>query len=235
MLTETLRGEEVALFETTADGWAWVQLAGDRYVGWTPAGALGEPDPGPTHKVTALRTFVFSEPDIKSPPLAALPLGARVAVNDMTEDRNARYALIAPAGAVVLQHLAPVDAFESDFTAVAERFIGTPYLWGGKTGLGLDCSGLVQVALGACGIAAPRDADMQETSVGSQLPLGPDLPRLARGDLVFWKGHVGIMRDPETLLHASAHHMAVASELLGVTVARHLGRGLPITGIRRLA
>jgi cell wall-associated NlpC family hydrolase len=235
LLTEALCGEAVLVFERNADGWAWVQLRRDNYVGWMPADCLGESEPAPTHKVSALRTLVFSGPDIKTRPLAGLPLGAEIAVTGEAEDRNARYALVAPAGAVVRQHLAPLDASESDWTAVAERFLGTPYLWGGKTSLGIDCSGLVQVALQACGIAAPRDTDMQEAAIAVPLEAGAAEGRLRRGDLVFWKGHVGIMVDAERLLHANAFHMAVAIEPLRVTVERLLARGAAVTSIRRLA
>ena len=165
----------------------------------------------------------------------ALPLGARVAVLGEAEDRNARYAMIAPAGAVVTQHLAPLQSRAPDFTATAEAFLGAPYLWGGKTSLGIDCSGLVQVALNAGGFPAPRDTDMQEAEIGSALPLDAGVPALRRGDLVFWPGHVGIMRDGETLLHANSHHMAVASEPLGVARERIRLRGAEITSIRRLS
>jgi cell wall-associated NlpC family hydrolase len=235
LLTEALRGEAVLVFETNAEGWAWAQLRRDNYVGWMPTEALSESEAAPTHKVSALRTLVFSGPDIKTPPLAGLPLGAAIAVTGEAEDRNARYALIAPAGAVVRQHLAPLDAKEEDWTAVAERFLGTPYLWGGKTSLGIDCSGLVQIALQACGIAAPRDTDMQEATLGVPLEAGAAEGRLRRGDLVFWKGHVGIMLDAERLLHANAFHMAVALEPLRVTVERLSAQGAAVTSIRRLA
>ena len=156
--TEALRGELVTVFETSANGWAWIQLARDRYVGWIPAEALANTGREPTHKVSAIRTFAFSRPDIKSPPLAGLPLGACVTVIGEAEDRNARYFLIEPEGAIVVQHLVPLDHAESDWTGIADRFVGVPYLWGGKSSLGIDCSGLVQVALAACGIAAPRDS-----------------------------------------------------------------------------
>jgi cell wall-associated NlpC family hydrolase len=235
MLTEALAGEAVAVFETTPEGWAWVQLLRDRYVGWMPVEALSEAAPAPTHKVSALRTLVFSAPDIKSPLLEGLPFGAEVTVTGEAEDRNARYALLAPAGAVVRQHLAPPGAVEEDFVSVAERFLGVPYLWGGKTSLGLDCSGLVQVALQACGIAAPRDTDMQETALGTALPAGDGIAGLQRGDLVFWRGHVGLMLDPENLLHANAFHMAVAVEPLRAAVERIAKRGSTVTSIRRIA
>ena len=238
--TEALRGERVRVFETNTDGWSWVQLAGDGYVGWMPRAALGEGGRAPTHHVSVLRTFAFAEPDIKSPPLAALPLGAAVTVIGAAADPNARYALIEPAGAIVVQHLAPLGAPQGapawdDWTAVAELFVGTPYLWGGKTGLGVDCSGLVQIAFQMCGIVCPRDTDMQEAELGSSIPVDDGPPSLRRGDLVFWEGHVGFMRDAETLLHANAHHMAVAAEPLKTAVARLNRRGLAPSAFRRVA
>jgi cell wall-associated NlpC family hydrolase len=229
--SEALRGELVTVFDTNAEGWAWAQLADDRYVGWIPRAALGTPAAEPTHKVSALRTFVFSEPDIKSPPLEALSFGARATVIGEAEDRNACYALIAPKGAVVVQHVAALDAFETDWASVAERFLGVPYLWGGKTSLGMDCSGLVQVALGACGIRAPRDSDMQAAVIG--VPVNPDAGKLLRGDLVFWPGHVGIMGDATAMVHANAHQMAVVIEPLAVAVERFAHRGVALASIRR--
>jgi cell wall-associated NlpC family hydrolase len=143
--------------------------------------------------------------------------------------------LIAPSGAIAGQHLAPVGAYESDWVAVAERFLGVPYLWGGKTSLGIDCSGLVQVSLQACGIVAPRDSDMQEAALGTPLAKDGALPSsLRRGDLVFWPGHVGIMRDAESLLHATAHAMQVIIEPLSVAVRRVSARGQEISGVRRI-
>jgi cell wall-associated NlpC family hydrolase len=235
LLTEALCGESVIVFETNSEGWSWGQLAADRYVGWLPSEALDPLAPEPTHKVATLRTLVFAGADIKTPPLVSLPFGATVAVTGEAEDHNARYALIAPAGAIVKQHLASLEAQESDWVTVAERFLGAPYLWGGKTSLGIDCSGLIQVALQACGISAPRDTDMQEAALGTALPLDNGLPQLERGDIVFWKAHAGFMRDEATLLHANAHHMAVAVEPLRDTIERLERRGVHITTIRRIA
>jgi cell wall-associated NlpC family hydrolase len=227
--TEALKGERVTIYDVNGEGWAWGQLAADGYVGWLPENALAPPGAAPTNKVTALRTLVFPGPSIKLPPLEALPLSARLAIARI-EDRMA----VTPSGAYVpAAHLAPLDENESDFVAVAERFLGTPYLWGGKTALGLDCSGLVQVALTACGISCPRDSDMQEDALGTAVHA--DLSSLNRGDLVFWKGHVAIARDRSNLLHANAYHMAVAIEPIADAVIRIRNAGSEITSIRRIA
>ena len=227
--TEALKGERVAIYDSNGEGWAWGQLAADGYVGWLPENALALPGTAPTHKVTALRTLVFPGPAIKQRPLEALPLGARLAIARI-EDRMA----VTPSGGYLsAAHLAPLDWNETDFVAVAERFLGTPYLWGGKTVLGLDCSGLVQVALNACGVACPRDSDMQEAALGTAVSADPSA--LSRGDLIFWKGHVAIVRDRSSLLHANAYHMAVAVEPINEAVVRIRNAGSKITGIRRTA
>ena len=228
--TEALKGERVTVYETNEEGWAWGQLAADGYVGYIPAGALREPGPAPTHKVSALRTLVFPGPSAKLPPVEALPLGCWLAVARVEEP----FAVTASGGYVPACHLAALDSAERDFVEVAERFMGAPYLWGGKTSLGLDCSGLLQVALAACGVPCPRDSDMQETALGK--PLNPpfDLSKLRRGDLIFWSGHVAIVRDPATLIHANAFHMAVASEPIAEAIGRICARWGEVTSVRRL-
>jgi cell wall-associated NlpC family hydrolase len=228
--TEALKGERVIVYETTDEGWAWGQLESDGYVGWLPAGALRTPGPAPTHRVVALRTLVFPGPSIKLPPLEALPLGGRLAIARL----EAPFALTASGGCIPARHLAPLDASENDFVAVAERFAGVPYLWGGKTSLGLDCSGLVQVALAACGVPCPRDSDMQETALGKPLSPPFDLSKLRRGDLIFWSGHIAIVRDPATLIHANAFHMAVALEPIAEAIGRIRARWGEVTSVRRL-
>jgi cell wall-associated NlpC family hydrolase len=224
--TQALLGERVIVYETTDEGWAWGQLETDGYVGWLSANALGKTGRAPTHKVAVPRTLGFPGPDIKLPPAVALPMGASVAIVRQDE----RFAVSANGWHLPLMHLAPIKARRADFVAVAEEFLNTPYLWGGKTSLGLDCSGLVQVALQAAGIACPRDSDMQELALGKL----SSLSELRRGDLVFWKGHVAIARDSETLLHANAHHMAVACEPAEATIARIKAAGSDVTSVKRI-
>lgn len=231
LLTEALKGERVTIYEKNDEGWAWGQLVADGYVGWLSANALAPPGAPPTHKVAALRTLVFPGPSIKLAPLEALPLGARVAV----ARREERMAVTQSGGYLPAVHLAPIDVYEADFVAVAERFLGVPYLWGGKTMLGLDCSGLMQIALAACGISCPRDSDMQEEALGSPIAAATDRSDLKRGDLVFWTGHVAIVRDRANFLHANAFHMAVAIEPIGDAIARIRGAGGEITSVRRIA
>jgi|SRR5579862_273806 len=230
LLTEALKGERVTVYERNAEGFAWGQLAADGYVGWLPEHALAAPGAPATHKVIALRTLAFPGPSIKLPPVEALPFGARIAVARI-EDRMA----VLPSGWYVpLAHLKPLGEHETDFVAVAERFLGAPYLWGGKTVLGLDCSGLVQVALTACGIACPRDSDMQEQALGKAVAADA-YSDLRRGDLMFWKGHVAIIRDRSSLIHANAFHMAVAIEPIADAIKRIAAAGSDVTSVRRIA
>jgi cell wall-associated NlpC family hydrolase len=235
--TEALHGERVTVYDDNGEGWCWGQLDADGYVGWIPANALCPPGPPPTHRVAALRTFVFPVRSIKAPPIDALSLGSRVAVSapphagrnregaDLTE--------LASGFCVPTRHLVPLDSTEPDFIAVAERFIGVPYLWGGKTSLGIDCSGLVQTALTACGIGCPRDSDMQERALGAPLP-ADDPAAWRRGDLLFWKGHVAIVRDGDTIVHANAFHMAVAIEPTRDALRRIADAGSPLVSVKRL-
>jgi cell wall-associated NlpC family hydrolase len=229
--TEALKGERVTIYDTNADGWAWGQLAADSYVGWLPSAAFAVPGPAPTHKVMALRAFVFPGPSIKLPPIEALPFGAKLNIARTVD----RMAITSSGGHVPTAHLAPVGENERDFVAVAERFVGTPYLWGGKTMLGLDCSGLLQIALSAAGVPCPRDSDMQERALGAVVDHKIRTFALERGDLIFWKGHVAIARDRETLVHANAFHMAVVIEPASVAITRNRGVGGEITSVRRLS
>lgn len=233
--TEALFGERVTVFDE-ADGWAWVQLARDGYVGYVPADGLTTAIEASTHRVSSISTFIYAEPDIKSAPLLHLSLNCEVSVMDVRD----RFAALMRGGFVMAHHIAPIDQTMRDFVAVAERFERTPYLWGGKTRIGTDCSGLVQNALTAAGIACPRDTDMQEAEVGSPVDFDGDIAALAddvlkRGDLIFWKGHVGVMVDGVMLLHANGHHMSTVVEPL-VEAAQRIERqtGDKVRTIKRL-
>ena len=223
--TQALFGEAVAVYEER-DGWSWVQLGRDGYVGYLESAALGPPE-ATTHRVAALRTHAYPGPSMKLPHAFALSLGAEVRVIGETGD----FLVDAQGRHFWARHLVAKGAWEADFVAVAERFENVPYLWGGRTSEGIDCSGLAQAALTAAGIDAPRDSDMQE-KMGCAVSPGA---ALKRGDLVFWKGHIGIMRDGSTLLHANGYHMAVVSEPLAAAQTRIAASGGgEITSIRRL-
>jgi cell wall-associated NlpC family hydrolase len=225
--TQALLGESVMVYETTEEGWAWGQLETDGYVGWLSANALAAPGPAPTHKVAVPRTLGFPGPDIKLPPVAGLPMGALLSIVRQDE----RFAITAAGWHLPVVHLAPIKARQPDFVAVAERLLAAPYLWGGKTSLGLDCSALVQVSLQAAGIACPRDSGMQELALGKL----SSLSELRRGDLVFWQGHVAIARDSETLIHANAHAMMVAIEPASEAIARIKAAGSEVTTVKRIS
>lgn len=225
--TEALFGEGVTVYEE-CEGWAWAQLERDAYVGYLPSIALGPPT-APTHRVAALRTHAYPGSSIKIPPQMALSLGARATI----VRREGDFAVTADGLRLWARHLADADLGAPDFVAVAELFLNAPYLWGGRTSEGIDCSGLVQVGLTAAGHAAPRDSDMMQAALGEPVPAGE---ALARGDLVFWKGHVGVLRDAGTLLHASGWHMAVVSEPLAEARAQIAANGGgEATNVRRLA
>lgn len=223
--TQLLHGEVFDVYDE-ADGWAWGQARLDGYVGYARIDCLDAREfHEPTHRVAMLRTLVFPEPDAKSQPPSPLSLNAKIAVGGSLQNG---FAELTRGGWVHARHVAPIDAKVSDWVASAERFLGLPYLWGGKDSGGVDCSGLVQSALETAGIAAPRDADMQEAAVGRELPANS---ALARGDLVFWPGHVGAMRSATELLHANAYHMQTAIEPLAEAIARI---GVPRT-LRRIS
>ena len=225
--TQVLYGERVTVYDEM-EGWAWAQLACDGYVGWIAANALWSQLSAPTHRVCVPRTFVYPAATIKQPPILALPLSAEVAI---MEERD-NFFVTRDMGFIWRSHLAPLDNPAADFVAVAETLIGAPYLWGGKSSIGVDCSGLVQVSLLQTGFAAPRDSDMQEAQLGAPVEIGAPL---RRGDLIFWKGHVGVMRDADTLLHANGTHMLVSSEPLDLVRDRNVRAGAgEVTSIRRL-
>jgi cell wall-associated NlpC family hydrolase len=207
------------------DGFAWGQAARDGYVGFVAEDDLAAQGAPATHQVAVPRTYAFAEPNIKSRPVGLYSLNALTAI----EATEGRFAKGEGTGWFVSGHLAPVGVALTDYVAVAEGYLGAPYQWGGRESLGLDCSGLVQQALAACGRAIPRDTDMQ---LAFFAPIAEADRR--RGDLVFWRGHVAVLLDADTILHANAHHMAVAVEPLAEAIARvEAAGGGPVTGWRR--
>jgi cell wall-associated NlpC family hydrolase len=227
--TEALHGESVTVYDEQA-GWAWAQLDRDQYVGYLPSAALGAPSE-PTHRVAALRTHAYPGPAIKAPPRMALSLGSQLKI----VDRRGDFAVSEDGLYFWSRHLTELGARGPDAVAIAELFLETPYLWGGRTSEGVDCSGLVQTALTAAGIASPRDSDMQEAILGEPVVIDDLTAPLARGDLIFWKGHVGIMRDPLALLHANGWHMKTVSEPLAQARERIAANGGgKVTSARRL-
>ncbi|MGY5804320.1 C40 family peptidase [Rhizobium sp. LEGMi12c] len=214
--TELLMGEEVTVFERR-DGWCWVKALSDGYVGYLPEPAIKEGTAAPTHVVIPQRTFLYPEPELRKPHAAVLSMGSLVHVTGTAEARGNHYVVLEDGTAIFAKHVQPIgDNPGGDFVDVALRFLETPYLWGGRSGLGIDCSGLVQLALSMTGRAAPRDTDMQAAGLGRPI----DREELKRGDFVFWKGHVAIMEDPETIVHANGHTMTVARENFAAAIER---------------
>jgi cell wall-associated NlpC family hydrolase len=230
LLTQALKGERVTIYDRNGEGFAWGQLNSDGYVGWLPDRVLAKPLGEPTHKITALRTFAFPGPSIKLPPIDTLLMGTTLTV---TREDGA-FAVTRAGWYLPRQHVGSIDHYAEDFVAVAEQFAGTPYLWGGKSSLGIDCSGLVQISLNAAGTGCPRDSDMQQDGLGRELSAA-EAKKLQRGDLIFWKGHVAIVRNATTIVHANAHHMATTIENTRDAIARIKEAGSEISAVKRLA
>ena len=224
--TQLLCGEKFIIYEERA-GWVWGQSDLDSYVGYAQATCFA-PFVAATHRVTPRATPLLRAPDVKKGASDMLPMNAKVAV----VDQDGRFARLANGAYVFFRHLAPIDSRAADWVAVAEGFVGVPYLWGGKTSVGIDCSGLVQTTMEAGGLRSPRDTDMMESTLGIALEEGATLER---GDLIFWKGHVALMLDRERMIHANGFSMQVSIEPLGEVRERTLmGEGLPIRVVKRL-
>ncbi|MDZ4792264.1 MAG: NlpC/P60 family protein [Hyphomicrobiales bacterium] len=226
--TEALSGELMTVYEFNSN-WAWGQLQTDGYVGYMPADCLSRMIEPTTHRVANRATFVYPAPDIKAPPFMRLSFGAELIVFA----QDGKFAELSRGGFVFAGHLVSKNELVKDYVRVAERFVGAPYLWGGKTSNGVDCSGLVQIAFQAAGMNAPRDSDMQEAELGEALPKA-DVSALQRGDLIFWKGHVAIATSPDFLIHANAYHMETAVEPVRRAIERIAAESGPVTSIRRL-
>lgn len=228
LLTQALSGELATVYEMRG-GWAWVQLKNDDYVGYMPADNLSAIIEEPTHWVSANGTFVYPTPDLKRPPITRVSFGSRLSI----AGREGRFAELSRGGFIFSGHLKPLEEKAKDFVAIAEGLRGTPYLWGGRSSIGIDCSALVQLGLQAMGMSCPRDSDMQENEVGEKLP-EKDVSKLKRGDLVFWRGHVGIAQSDKDLVHASGHQMEVISEPIASAIERIATTHGEVTSIRRI-
>lgn len=228
--SELLLGETVTVYDEQ-EGWAWVQAERDSHVGYLSANALRGKITEPTHRVRTLRTHIYPQPDYKAPPLDLLSMNARVEVRKT----EAPFAQLSDGRYVAASHLSAAGEYDHDFVEVAARFVGSPYLWGGRTSVGLDCSAVVQLSLQATGVECPRDSDMQEAVLGVPLHDPVNHKALRRGDLVFWLGHVGVMLSGDQLLHANVHHMAVVAEPAIAAFARIETSYGPITSVRRMS
>ena len=226
-MTQALMGETALVFENL-NGWAWVQLDQDQYVGYVRAESLGAVIHPTTHTVNVASTLLYPQPDLKSQPTQLLPMNAKLNV----AIEHGQFSEVTTGGFVFAKHLT-ATLQKKDYVSIAETFLNVTYLWGGKTQQGLDCSGLVQTALQAAGISCPRDTDMQEKELGIELLIN-DLDGLKRGDLVFWEGHVGIMLDRSLLLHANGFHMQTVIEPLKLAATRISDSQKPITSLKRL-
>lgn len=220
--TQLIYGDMVRVFDVK-DGWAWCQSLRDNYVGYIRDEQLAKRDitaPPSTHLVSVQRTISYFEADMKTPRSEILSLGSSLSIVGEAENRGTRYLKSADEKFYIERHLTPIDEPVADYVAVAEMLIHTPYLWGGSSAFGIDCSGLVQLSLLMTGKKVQRDSDMQAASIGTELGFSTMNGGLQRGDLVFWKGHVGIMRDGEELIHANGNTMDVALESLEDAIER---------------
>lgn len=221
---QAIFGEQATVLSRDG-GWSYVQMEKDGYVGHVASGdltAIAEP----THRVTAAATHSYADADLKAPDLMSLSFGSLVRV---TAQAN-RFGQTS-VGHIPMQHLTPLTGHENDPGQVASLFLGTPYLWGGNSRWGIDCSGLVQAAYLACGIACPGDSDQQEKACGEVLPDGT---AFERNDLLFWKGHVALVLEPDLMIHANAHNMAVTLEPITAAIKRIAEADGPMTAHKRL-
>ena len=216
---QALFGEAIRIFDDM-EGFGWGQLQTDGYVGHVPMNSLMPGTLEATHIVSAPRTFLYPGPDMKFPVTMHLSMGSRLVVTGEAETRGTKYFRLESGECIVAAHARPVAEKASDPIAVAARLLETPYLWGGRSAFGIDCSGLVQLSHAMCGISLPRDSDMLASGAGRQIGEGNVHEPLKRGDLVFWKGHVAMLEDAKTLLHASGHVMQVVREPLNMAIER---------------
>lgn len=234
--SQVLYGDEVQVFEQK-NGWSWVQAIRDNYVGYVLDAELSETvssEPFPTHHVCVPRSFVYPAADLRLRHCTALSLGSAVTVTGHAVTRGTDYALLDNGQAMIAAHLRPITQHSNDYVTTAETLLHTPYLWGGTSGFGIDCSGLVQLALRDAGYDVVRDSDMQAEGLGTSIDAGENFSNLRRGDLVFWPGHVAIMCSPDMMIHASGHTMTVTYEPLSDAITRIAYLYDQPSGFRRL-
>jgi cell wall-associated NlpC family hydrolase len=230
--TQLLLDDEALVFEESTE-WAWVQAVRDNYVGYVARQAIEAAGGAPTHVVSVPRTFLYSGADLKLPRKGSLSMGSCVSIEGFAETRGTKYGLLASGEALIAAHLRPVGEHADDYVSVAEALFSTPYLWGGTSAFGIDCSGLVQLSMRMAGRTVSRDTDMQASGLGEPLDPGAGMAGLRRGDLVFWKGHVAIMLDGQNIIHANGHTMMVSREKLSDAVERIAYLHGGPTGFRR--
>lgn len=231
MESQALKGQ-IATCYGEENGFSLIQMQDDEYVGWVITQGISEKFTSTTHKITALKTYIYSDESIKSLPLAALTQGTSITIAHVGE----KFSRLFDGSYVFTPHIAPISAHATDWVQSALLYLNCPYLWGGKTSSGLDCSALVQLALATQGIKAPRDSDQQEAALGQEVAIqSGHMPKVQKGDLLFWKGHVAICLDENTILHANAHHMSVQKEPLLEALKRIDASGTALKSIKRLA
>ena len=229
--TEALFGEDITICDDSRADWVHIRLETDQYLAWIERRHLGVL-PTPTHRICTIRALITSGRNIKTPTMGYLPLAARVHVIEQSEHVTKIALGQDRTGYIPSDHIKPLDDFCADWVATAEQLIGVPYRWGGRDSMGMDCSALVQLAMASGGMASPRNSGDQEKTLGSTLPLDADL---MRGDLIFWRGHIGIMQDHRHLIHANAWHHMVMSENLDTAIQRiKANNGGDVTRLVRL-
>ena len=231
--TQLMFGEDVEVHAEN-NGWALVQAERDQYVGWLEAKTLGYDYSAVTHLVCVPRTFLYPEADMKFPHKGMRSMGTGLVVVGEETRRGTDYKILETGEAVIAKHIRPIDQHESDYVAVAETLMRTPYLWAGTTAFGIDCSGLVKLAMFMCGENVLRDSDMQAATIGEEIDAGENFENVQRGDLIFWRGHVGIAQGEGLLLHANGNSMDVTSEPLLPAIERIAYLYERPTGVRRV-
>lgn len=228
-VSEVFFGELVDIYEIKND-FAWVQLKRDNYVGYLPFECVSTEIIEANKKINTIRSFAFSIPKVQGEIKNILPLNSLVKATDRVENG---FVYCDGLGFIYLKHLCDLDEYAANPVELAKYFLKTPYAWGGRQALGIDCSGLIQTIHEACGINLPRDARMQE-KMGELIIPSPDFSNLKAGDLLFWQGHVAMMIDNENIIHANSFHMCVEIEPLAQTIKRYDGLGLGLRSVRRI-